>query len=293
MRTVRQAKSYSWVLLLLGLPLFMVFGYSVELTSATDPKAENSARELASSAYYQIDGNRFDDAQLADAVRKLDQAATLNPNEPYLYLSGSLVSLVQGFRMGDWYELSSFDQGTVERAFPPAEKAVQLAPALSQAHAHLARLSLMRKDFAKAQSSIAKAKELDPQNFYPWYFEGIYYEKLRNVDAALTALDAAERRATQQHQRNSVNRHRSRVAEVSRDPALQEQFLMKIIASNPNDGYVYAEYAGFLMCKGRYEDAVIQWEKTVRLMPSWDYAAAQLAKARRMTAMEREQRTTC
>jgi tetratricopeptide (TPR) repeat protein len=258
-----------------------------------EPKAEESARELASSAYYQIDGNRFDDAQLADAVRKLDQAATLNPNEPYLYLSGSLTSLLQGFGMGDWYELSSFEHGTVERALPPAMKAVQLAPGLSQAHAHLARLYIMRKDFAKAQISISKAKELDPQNFYPWYFEGIYYEKLRNVDAALTALDAAERRATQQHQRTSVNRHRSRVAEVSRDPALQEQFLVKIIASNPTDGHVYAEYAGFLMCKGRYEDAVIQWEKTVRLMPSWEYAAAQLAKARRMAAVEREKRTSC
>lgn len=295
MNTSRHGKNRPWATLIFifVLQVFFVLGYLVELTSATEPKAEESARELASSAYYQIDGNRFDHDQLAEAFAKLDQAAKLNPNEPYLYMSGSLASLVQGFRMGDWYELSSFENGTLERALPLAEQAVQLAPALSQAHAQLARLYIMRKDFAKAQISIAKAKELEPQSFYPWYFEGIYYEKLRDVEAARTALDAAELRATQQHQRNSVNRHRSRVAEVSRDPALQEEFLVKIIASNPNDGHVYAEYAGFLMCKGRYEEAVIQWGKTVRLMPSWTHAEAQLAKARRMAAIEREKRTSC
>lgn len=293
MSTSHQGKRHPWATVFFVLQVFLVLGYLVELTSAADPSDAESARKLASSAYYQIDGNRFDRAQLVEAFTKLDQAAKINPNEPYLYLSGSLASLVLGFRMGDWYELSSFENGTVERALPLAEQAVQLAPALSQAHAQLARIYIMRKDFAKAETSIAKAKELEPQSFYPWYFEGIYYEKLRNVDAARTALDAAELRATQQHQRESVNRHRARVAEVSRDPALQEQFLVKNIASNPNDGRLYSEYAGFLMCKGRYEEAVIQWEKTMRLMPLWPYAEAQLAKARRMAAIERDKRTSC
>ena len=293
MRTSHYGKSRPWPIVFFILQIFLVLGYLVEPTSAAEPKDVESARELASSAYYQIDGNRFDRAQLAEAFAKLDQAAKLNPNEPYLYLSGSLASLLQGFRMGDWYELSSFENGTVERALPLAEKGIHLAPQLSQAHSQLARLYIMRKDFARAQISIAKAKELEPQSFYPWYFEGIYYEKLRNVDAARSALDAAELRATQQHQRNSVDRHRSRVAEISQDPALQEQYLVKNIASNPNDGHLYSEYAGFLMCKGRYEEAVVQWEKVVHLMPSWAYAETQLAKARRMAGIEREKRTTC
>jgi hypothetical protein len=54
--------------------------------------------------------------QIGEAFAKLDQAAKLNPNEPYLYLSGSLASLVQGFGMGDWYEVSSFENRTLERA---------------------------------------------------------------------------------------------------------------------------------------------------------------------------------
>ena len=40
------------------------------------------------------------------------------------------------------------------------------------------------------------------------------------------------------------------------------------VPDRTHDGRLYSEYAGFLMCKGRYEEAVIQWEKTVRLMPS-------------------------
>ncbi|MDH5640444.1 MAG: hypothetical protein OEY28_04055 [Nitrospira sp.] len=245
------------------------------------------------SAYYQIDGNRFDRAQLADAYAKLDRAARLNPDEPYLFLSGSLASLLQGFRMGDWYELSSFEVGTVERALPLAEKAVQIAPGLGQAHAQLARIHILRKDFLKAEGSIAKAKALDPGSFYPWYFEGIYYEKLGNVDAAMASLDQAAQRATKEHQRSSVNRHRSRVAKISHDPALQERYLLEVIASSPKDGHTYSEYAAFLMCKGRYEEAVVQWEKVLRLIPAWSYAQVQLANARRMVAIEREKRTSC
>lgn len=282
-----------WVSFLFILQIVLGIGALAGQAGFAESNAGESARALAMSAYFQIDGNRFDQAQLADAYAKLEQAEKINPNEPYLFLSGSLASLVEGFRMGDWYELRSFGPGTVEQALPLAEKAVQIAPELGQAHAQLARIYIMKKDFARAQVSIAKAKELEPQSFYPWYFEGIYYEKLRDVDAARAALDQAEQRATQSHQRNSVNRHRSRVAEISRDPALQEQLLVKNIASNPKDGHLYSEYAGFLMCKGRYEEAVLQWEKTLNLLPGWSYAQIQLDKARRMAAIEREKRTSC
>lgn len=277
-------------------PVFLcllIFLFPAERIKATDLADVRSARDLASSAYYQIDANRFDQAQLTEAFARLSQAAKLNPNEPFVYLAASLANLVIGFRMGDWYELRAFEVGTIEKAMPLAEKGVELGPTISQGYAQLARLHILRKDFSGAERNISKAKELDPNSFYPWYLEGIYFEKLRDVAASRKAFNEAETRATRPDQRNSVNRHRSRVAEIARDPALQEQLLLRNIASNPKDGYLYSEYAGFLMCKGRYEEAIAQWEKTLEVMPTWAYAQDRLTKARRLAAIEREKRTSC
>lgn len=263
------------------------------VTCAVESSDMKSARDLASLAYYQIDANRFDQTQLTEAFVKLGEAAKLNPNEPYVYLAASLANLVNGFRIGDWYELSSFEVGTIEKALPLAQKGVELGPTVSQGYAQLARLYILRKDFASAERNIAKAKELDPNSFYPWYFEGIYFEKLRDIAAARKALDEAEVRATRLDQRNSVNRHRSRVAGIAYDPVQQEQLLLKNISLNPEDGRLYSEYARFLMCKGRYEESIVQWEKTLSLMPAWSYAQTNLANARRLAAIEREKRTSC
>lgn len=75
MSTSHYGKSRSWAIVFFILQIFLVLGYLVDLTSAADRKDAESARELASSAYYQIDGNRFDRTQLAEAFAKLDQAA--------------------------------------------------------------------------------------------------------------------------------------------------------------------------------------------------------------------------
>ncbi len=280
----------------LGFSLFLFFFslvFFARPTIAVDATDTQSARVLASSAYFQIDANRFDQAQLTEALVKLDQAAKLNPDEPFVYLAASLANLVSGYRIGDWYELNSFDAGTLEKSLPLAEKGVKLGPTVSQGYAQLARLHILRKDFANAERNISKAKELDPSNFYPWYFEGIYYEKLRDIASANKAFNEAEVRATRSDQRTNVNRHRSRVASIAHDPVQQEQLLLKNISLSPKDGRFYSEYARFLMCKGRYEESIVQWEKTLTLMPTWSYAQTNLTSARRLAAIEREKRTSC
>ncbi len=293
MNTTHYRMSHPWIYPLCLMQLFISLVCLVGLTSAVEPPTVESARELASAAYYQLDGNRFDQTQQAEALAKLKRATILNPNEPFVYLSASMMVLIQGFQRGEWYETRTFVPGTVEQALLHAEKAAQLAPTLSQAHAQLARLYITLKNYSQAQASIVKAKTLDPNSFYPWYFEGIYYEKLGIIDSARTAFDAAEARATEAHQKSSVDRHRAHVAAKAHDPMGQEQLLLKNIAANLTDGRIHSEYAVFLMCKGRYEDALVQWERTLNLMPSWPYAEEQLAKTRRMVAVEREKRTSC
>lgn len=101
----------------------MVFAGPTVAADATDTQ---SAKALASSAYFQIDANRFDQAQLTEALVKLSQAAKLNPDEPFVYLAASLANLVGGYRIGDWYELNSFDTGTLENRCPWLRKGYNL-----------------------------------------------------------------------------------------------------------------------------------------------------------------------
>ena len=65
-------------------------------------------RELAREAYYQIEANVFDRTQLQDAYTKINLAADKNRNEAFIYVAVSLGTLVAGYTIGDWYDLTTF-----------------------------------------------------------------------------------------------------------------------------------------------------------------------------------------
>jgi len=79
--------------------------------------------------------------------------------------------------------------------------------------------------------------------------------------------------------------HRTSVAKVEGNAALQEQLLKEGIGLNPKNAYAYGEYAAFLMCKGRYRDAIVQWEQAIRIAP-FPRAVSQLEKAKAHLAQE-------
>jgi hypothetical protein len=240
-------------------------------------------RELAREAYYQIEANVFDRAKLQNAYTKINAAADRNPKEAFVYLAVSLGTLVAGYTIGDWYELKTFPGESVQQSFGYAKQALELDPNLGQAHAHLARLLILKKEFAEADQHLKKAKELDPTGFYPWYFEGIWHEKQGHAAEATQAFDRAQQYVALKHHPMLVLKHREEVAKISKDFALQEKLLKDGIALNPGSAYSYGSYAQFLMCQGRYREAIVQWEKALSIA-SYGRAIDQLAKAREYVA---------
>lgn len=253
--------------------------------NAAPPAGKVTPRELAREAYYQIEANVFDRAQLQDAYTKINLAADQNRNEAFIYVAVSLGTLVAGYTIGDWYDLNTFPGDVVPQALAHARQAVALDPNLGPAHAHLARLLIVKKEFHEAAQHIAKAKELDPSSFYPWYFEGIWHEKQGQVVEASQAFDHAQRYAALTHHPMLVLKHREYVAKIGGDLALQEKLLKDSIGLNPNSAYSYGSYAAFLMCHGRYREAIVQWEKAIRITP-YGRAVSQLEQAKQYVAQE-------
>lgn len=263
---------------------------SLASAAAPDPKAvpgTATPRELAREAYYQIEANVFDRKQLEDAYVKINQAADKNRNEAYVYLAVSLGTLVTGYTIGNWYDKQTFAGNSIDQSLAYAKQALALDPNLGQAHAHLARLLILRGEFKDAEQHLKKAKELDPQSFYPWYFEGILYEKQANVQQGMKAFAVAESKIAQTHQRRILSEHKQLLAKLAGDPTLQEKLLKENIANNPTHPQVNGNYAQFLMCQGRYAEAIVQWEKTLKI-GGYPRAVDQLEEAKKLLAKQRK-----
>jgi len=276
-------KSLAWVL---GCSLVILGAWSYTVTKHDRPSAGTpTPRDLARQAYYQMEAHVFDRAQLQEAYTKINQAADQNRNEAFIYVAVSFGTLIGGYTIGDWYDLDTFSGDTVQQALGYAQQAVALDPNLGAAHAQLARVLVVRREFEEAARHIATAKVLDPDSFYPQYFEGIWHEKQGLATEANQAFDRAQHAATLPHHSMLVLGHRTSVAKVEGNAALQEQLLKEGIGLNPKNAYAYGEYAAFLMCKGRYRDAIVQWEQAIRIAP-FPRAVSQLEKAKAHLAQE-------
>ena len=240
-------------------------------------------RELAREAYYQIEANVFAWGRLEEAYTKINKAADQDPKEAYVYLAVSLGTLVAGYTIGDWYEMKTFAGDSVQQAMNYAQQAVTLDPNLSQAHAHLGRLLILKREFAEADQHLKKAKELEPTNFYPWYFEGVSHEKQGHLVEANQAFDRAQQYTALKHHPLLILNHRQIVAKLSKDYTLAEKLYKDGIALNPESAYAHGNYAQFLMCQGRYREAIVFWEKAISIVP-YGRAIDQLAKAKEYVA---------
>ena len=135
---------------------------------------------------------------------------------------------------------------------------------------------------------INKAKELDNGSFYPWYFEGILYEKQGDFQAAIRAFDNAKSKISMKHQSVMLNTRRQVIAQLTEDAVLQEKLLKENIAQAPNNAHLYGNYGQFLMCQGRFREAVVQWEKALSIA-SYPRAVEQLAKAKLFVAQNKKE----
>ena len=252
--------------------------------SASAPEPSISPAE---GAYFEIEANVFSRAELQRAWAKVAVARDANPNDPWVYLSTSLGVLVSGYQIGDWYSLKTFNEGTVDEALTWAEKARASDPRNSLAHAHIARLLIVKGEYEKAWDTLTIAHSLAPDSFYPWYFRGIIAEKMRDVGRASEYFKNAEERVQHKHQLGLVNSHRQYVAQISGDLREQERLLKENIARDPGNAHFLGNYAHFLRRQKRYEESIRYWTTAIAISP-YPNAVKQLEEVRRLQAGARK-----
>lgn len=246
---------------------------------ASEDNAE--ARRLAAEAFEQIQENPYDAEGVEAATEKLARAAAINPDEPQIYASSTVLTLILGYVRGDLYNVKSFAPGTVDRAMEMAKKAIELDPNYAPAQAQLARMLIMTRQLDAAQQHVQRVQELDPNEFYGWYYAGVIEELRGNFPQALKWFDDALPRAVHNWQHNSLLSRRLSVANYSRNPQEMERCYNLIIERNPSSPHAHGNYAQFLLEMGRYEQAVTQFEKAVELGP-YPMAVEGLKEARQL-----------
>ena len=132
------------------------------------------------------------------------------------------------------------------------------------------------------------AFKLAPNDFYPWYFSGIIYEKLKTPEKAQEHLEKAIELAQFPYQKGIANRHLQNVARISGDYAAQENLLKENISNDPNSPHRYGNYATFLMYRERYQEAVVYWKKAIE-KGSYPHAEKQLKKSMRLLDEQNKQ----
>jgi len=223
------------------------------------------ARQLAEEAYHQIEANVFSSEKLRLATKKLEVAHKIDPEEPFIYLSNSLLILVQGYTSGNWYKADRFVSGTLERALKLAKHALAINPDLAQTHTHLARIYIVLKEFDNARTHLETAKQLDSDSFYYWYFEGVFAEMQQDRQRAYQFFDESEKRIKHKHQTRLIANHRLNLAEIAGDIKTEETLLLDIIKAKPSSPHVYGNYGVFLNNNDRFEEAIVQYKKAIEL----------------------------
>ncbi len=249
------------IVLLLGAALLNIATLAAETPEGSNP----DVRQLAREAYFEIEDNVFSAERLRSAANKLEKAYSMEPNEPFIYLSSSLVAIVVGHGVGIWYKADRFARGALDNALESAKKALELDPNLAHTHAHLARIYITRADFDDARAHLDRAKALDPSSFYYWYFEGILAEIQEDAHRAYRFFDEAETRVTRKSQLRLISNHRGNVASILGDSEAKESLLLDDIRNYPSDANAYNTYGAFLSNNGRVQEAIVQYEKAVEL----------------------------
>ncbi len=230
-------------------------------------EAESHDHSLAREAYYQIEGNVFNWKKIQEATSKIAKAEKKDPNDPWVYLASSMFHIVKGYGGRDWYTLSNFEEESIYKAGELAEKAVRIGSKESQTHAHFGRLLILLEAYDQAEASLDEALRLNKNSFYPWYFKGILYEKQHRWEEALHHFKEAEKRVEFKYHHMIVNAHRQRVAVDLEDWEKEEELLKENIKNNPENKWMYDNYADFLVGQKRYPEAIEMWKKANAIEP--------------------------
>ena len=227
----------------------------------------DNAQSLSQAAFRQIETQPFDSDALLNAVNTLNQAALINLQEPWGYISSTYATLSSGYQGGNRYEKTSYLPDHLVQAEKLARKAIELGPDVSLSHVSLALVDIINGNLTRATQGLQTAHDIDPDNFYPYYYRGVIAVKQNQPAGAKSSFRGAMQRTTYTEHKIWVINQLQILAGIEQDTARLDELLREAIDIDPTSPTGYEAYGQFLIGQARQEEAVPYLEKAVQLTP--------------------------
>lgn len=238
-----------------------------EPTSAQSSSKTYPARQRAEATYRYLSEHPYSPAARKKGLEDLEQARMIDPNEPEIFLSEAIIILQDGFKKGKWYKKTSFRPGTVDKAMEKVNLALKSDPLYSKSHSVLAWFHIIKQDFSRAEQLLDKAYQLDSSCFYYWLYRGTLSLEKNELTKAGEYFDRGREKARTEGQRNLIFYRKKAIARLNNNLAEEENLYIAEIDRDPNNARKYGKYGYFLLCHGRFDEAIEFFTKALEIEP--------------------------
>ncbi len=238
-----------------------------QLTQPISPREIYPARSLAEKTYRYASEHPYNPSARQKVIEALNRAREIDNNEAEVFLTEAIMILQDGFKKGEWYKASSFIPGTVDKAIEKVNTAIDADPNYSKSHSVLAWFYIMKTEYSKAEKILKTAYQLDKNCFYYWLYRGTLSMELKNISKAQEYFSIARNYAKTDGQKNLIFTRKRSIARLNKNVAEEETLYIEEIDRNPNDSHKYGDYAGFLLCQGRFDEAIEFYTKAIEIEP--------------------------
>ena len=229
------------------------------------PVMAETAKDLSQDAFKQIENQPYDAEAVLHAVNILNQAAVLNLQEPWGYIASTYATLSSGYQGGNRYEITSYRTEEVALAGKLARKAIARGPDGCLSHISLAFVEIIQGNLEGAWQRLETAHNLDPANFYPYYYRGVIATKQNAPAQAKNYFRGAMQRTLFNEHKAWVIAQLQILAALEADNATMEQLMIEAINNEPNTAAGYEAYGQFLVSQSRHQEAVQYLKKALSL----------------------------
>lgn len=227
----------------------------------------NPARALAQEAYELAASHPSGGPAMSRVHSLLDEARAIDPEEAEIFLVEMIRILQQGHIIGTWYNSSSYLPGTIEQATQLARQAVEADPQYAKGYAMLAWMMIAGENYAEAERLLEKSGSLDSGSEYYWLYKGTLLMVTKRYSEARHAYDTAMTHTLSPLQLEILKGRKRDLAKLSGDVEEALRLYQEDIDANPDNAYAWGDYGTYLVCLGRFEEAIPYLSRAIEIYP--------------------------
>lgn len=221
----------------------------------------------AQAAYVLLEQDPVSGTTFERAAGLIQRARQRDAHAPWVYIALAKATLVYGYQQGSRYRAESFLPESVDRARGFSNRALELGPEESFAWAFRGRIAIMDGQARDAEGWLDRAQRLDGDSFYPRFYKSILHRQAGELELANRHLDDARLRLERDHQGRWILEAQREIAAARDDLERTEALHRRAIERFPASAEARADYGDFLLGQERYDEAVVQLERSLEMAP--------------------------